>query len=101
MKKGFLAMIAAIALIFMAPLPVLSAVSQMNNKNGRWENNARGNPYGDSRVNRQADPRFNPMANPGLNRGVDPRFNPRANPTMNRKADPRFNPTGDPALIKK
>lgn len=100
MKKGLLTLITAITFILAATPHLVSSGNEMHNRNGRWENSARGNPFGDSRINRQADPRFNPAANPGLNRGVDPRFNPEANPTLNRKADPRFNPAGDPNRTK-
>lgn len=100
MKKSILALIAATMSVFLATPYMTQSGRSMYNRNGRWENSARGNPYGDSRINRQADPRFNPSANPGMNRKVDPRFNPEANPTMNRKADPRFNPSGDPGQIK-
>ena len=99
MKKELLGFITATALILLAP-PHMTGSGHMINRNGRWENSARGNPFGDSRINRQADPRFNPSANPGLNRKVDPRFNPEANPTLNRKADPRFNPSGEPGSTK-
>ena len=89
----------ALAALFLCAVHAGAGGTEMRQDGqGRWVNEAGGNPLGDSRFNLMADPTFNLGADPAYNSDVDPRFNLQADPTFNPRADPKFNPMGDPAF---
>ncbi len=82
------------ALLLLAVPSGASQAEMQRDEQGRWVNEAGGNPLGDSRFNLMADPTYNLMADPAYNSDVDPRFNLQADPLFNPRADPEFNPMG-------
>ncbi|MCH8139179.1 MAG: hypothetical protein IH926_09575 [Proteobacteria bacterium] len=86
------------ALLLLAVSSGAGGAEMRQDGQGRWVNEAGGNPLGDSRFNLMADPTFNLGADPAYNSDVDPRFNLQADPLFNPRADPKFNPMGDPSF---
>ncbi len=64
------------ALLLLAISSGAGGAEMRRDEQGRWVNEAGGNPLGDSRLNLQADPAFNPRADPKFNPMGDPAFGP-------------------------